>query len=153
VRLILTIEAQNCTENGLAKILKETIEELLFLTNRNINLEKLNNYGNEFESIAIIPTCVDDNFWEILGWKERKQIWRKKKEADIRLRMDYYKFMKESYENKRLMFIDIIIKSIQVVQEKSKGDFKGNELIKDIMKAVNVTQEQLDYLNNKSYKT
>lgn len=150
MRIFITIEAQNCTENGLAEIMRTVDKELSFVTDE--KLEHIDNYGTEFQEIAIIPTCVDDNFWEILGWKERKQIWRKKKEADIRLRMDYYKFMKESYENKRLMFIDIIIKSIQVVQEKSKGDFKGDELIKDIMKAVNVTQEQLDYLNNKSYK-
>ena len=146
MRIFITIEAQNCTENGLAEIMREVDKELSFVTDE--NLEHSDNYGTEFQEIAIIPSCMDDNFWEILGWKERKQIWRKKKEADSRLRMDYYKFMKESYENKRLMFIDIIIKSIQVVQEKSKGDFKGNELIKDIMKAVNVTQEQLDYLNN-----
>ena len=146
MRIFITIEAQNCTENGLAEIMREVDKELSFVTDE--KLEHIDNYGTEFQEIAIIPSCMDDNFWEILGWKERKQIWRKKKEADIRLRMDYYKFMKESYENKRLMFIDIIIKSIQVVQEKSKGDFKGNELIKDIMKAVNVTQEQLDYLNN-----
>lgn len=150
MRIFITIEAQSVDESGIDNIMRTVDKELSFVTDE--KLEHIDNYGTEFQEIAIIPTCVDDNFWEILGWKERKQIWRKKKEADIRLRMDYYKFMKESYENKRLMFIDIIIKSIQVVQEKSKGDFKGDELIKDIMKAVNVTQEQLDYLNNKSYK-
>lgn len=150
MRIFITIEAQSVDESGIDNIMRTVDKELSFVTDD--KLEHIDNYGTEFQEIAIIPTCVDDNFWEILGWKERKQIWRKKKEADIRLRMDYYKFMKESYENKRLMFIDIIIKSIQVVQEKSKGDFKGDELIKDIMKAVNVTQEQLDYLNNKSYK-
>ena len=122
MRIFITIEAQNCTENGLAEIMREVDKELSFVTDE--KLEHIDNYGTEFQEIAIIPSCMDDNFWEILGWKERKQIWRKKKEADIRLRMDYYKFMKESYENKRLMFIDIIIKSIQVVQEKSKAILK-----------------------------
>ena len=45
------------------------------------------------------------------------------------------------------MFIDIIVKSIQVVQERSRGDFKGKELISDILKALNVTQDQLTQLN------
>lgn len=150
MRIFITIEAQSVDESGIDNIMRTVDKELSFVTDE--KLEHIDNYGTEFQEIAIIPSCMDDNFWEAFGWKERKQIWRKKKEADIRLRMDYYKFMKESYENKRLMFIDIIIKSIQVVQEKSKGDFKGDELIKDIMKTVNVTQEQLDYLNNKSYK-
>lgn len=70
-----------------------------------------------------------------------------KREADIRLRMDYERFIRETPENKRLMFIDIIVKSIKVVQEKSKGDFRGNDLISDVLNALEVTQEQLDYLN------
>lgn len=145
--LLLTIEAQNATENGLAKIFGDTLCQLKFVTDREAGLEDINNYGTEFRSVAIIPTCLDDHSWEILGWKERKQIWRKKREADIRLRMDYYRFVKETPENKRLMFIDIIVKSIKVVQEKSKGDFRGNELINDILKALNVTQKELDDLN------
>lgn len=144
--LFMTIESQIGAEN-LSNILRNTIAQLSFLTNQDIGLEDIDNYGTEFRIISIIPTCLDDHSWEILGWKERKQIWRKKREADIRLRMDYYRFVKETPENQRLMFIDIIVKSIKVVQEKSKGDFRGNELIADILKALNVTQKQLDNLN------
>ena len=61
--------------------------------------------------------------------------------------MDYERFIKETPEIKRLMYIDVIIKSIIVVQERSKGDFKGKELISDILKTLNVTREQLDKLN------
>ena len=142
----MTIESQIGAEN-LSNILRNTIAQLSFLTNQDIGLEDIDNYGTEFRIISIIPTCLDDHSWEILGWKERKQIWRKKREADIRLRMYYYRFVKETPENQRLMFIDIIVKSIKVVQEKSKGDFRGNELIADILKALNVTQKQLDNLN------
>ena len=145
--LLLTIEAQNATENGLAKIFGDTLCQLKFVTDRKAGLEDIDNYGTEFRIISIIPTCLDDHTWEILGWKERKQIWRKKREADIRLRMDYYRFVKETAENQRLIFIDIIVKSIKVVQEKSKGDFRGDELIADILKTLNVTQEQLNNLN------
>ena len=147
MRLYLTIEAQNCTENGLAKILKETINELSFLTDESTDLENQTNYGTEFRQITIIPSCMDDRFWNILGWNERKQIWRKKGEADIRLRMNYDRFIKETPKIQRLLFIDIIIKSINIVQERSKGDFKGNELIRDILVALNVSMEELKQLN------
>ena len=150
LKLFLTIEAQNATENGLAKILWETTKELNFVTDRTKDLENENNYGTEFRSIAIIPSCMDDHFWSVLGWKERKLIWRKKGEADIRLRMDYERFMKETDANKRLMFIDIIVKSIQVVKERSKGDFQGDQLIKDILLALNVSKEELNQLNDKN---
>ncbi len=142
--LLLTIEAQS---NDLSIIMRETIKELNFVTDKSKGLTEIDNYGTEFCFISIIPSCMDDGFWNALGWKERKQIWRKKREADIRLRMDYDRFVNETPENKRLMFIDIIVKSIQVVQERSKGDFKGNDLIRDILSALDVTEEQLNQLN------
>ena len=144
----MTIETQADVADILGAIFWETKCQLSFITDKEAGLEEVDNYGTEFRLISVIPTCLDDQFWEASGWKERKQIWRKKKEADIRLRMDYDRFVRETPENQRLMFIDIIVKSIQAVQEKSKGDFRGNELIADILKALNITQDQLDQLNN-----
>ncbi|MDO4544346.1 MAG: Imm44 family immunity protein [Clostridia bacterium] len=152
MELFMTIETQVGAEN-LSDILRQTKKELLFITDREANLENVDNYGTEFRCIAVIPTCLDDGFWNASGWKERKQIWRKKKEADIRLRMDYDRFVRETPENQRLMFIDIIVKSIQVVQERSKGDFRGRELIADILKALGVTMEQLNHLNQGTTRT
>lgn len=138
MELHISIEAQNAFESGLAEILHEVSERLAFVAGEY--------YGTEFCLVAIIPTCVDDAYWNALGWKERVQVWRKKREADIRLRMDYARFVGESYENKRLMFIQIIVASVQALQERSKGDFKGDLLIRDILKALNVRQTQLDRL-------
>lgn len=144
MKLFLTLEAQS---KALSALLRQITRELRFVTDRETHLEDVDNYGTEFRLIAIIPTCVEDGFWNALGWKERKVIWRKKREADIRLRMDYDRFVNETPENQRLLYIDIIVKSIKVVQEKSTGDFRGNELIFDILKTLHVTQEQLDRLN------
>ena len=133
MRLYITVEAQNAMESGLARLLKEINSELDFITSKEKKLESKDNYGTEFKEIAIIPTCASEEYLKILGWKERKQIWRKKKEADIRLQMDYDRFISETEENKRLMFINVIVKSIEVVIERSKGDFNGQQLIKDIL--------------------
>lgn len=46
------------------------------------------------------------------------------------------------------MFADIIIKSIRVVQNKSDGDFKGDKLTRDILKALDITKEQLELIKN-----
>ena len=141
VRLFISIEAQNSSDNGLAEILKITNKQLAPLLQKETEFSDC--YGSEFASIAIIPTCVSDDVWEILQWKERKHIWRKKRQADIRLRMDYNRFLHESEDNKFLMFVDIIVKSIQIVIEQSKGDFDGVKLINDILFMLNVSQEQL----------
>ena len=91
---------------------------------------------------------MSDEFWNAMGWKERKQIWRKKGEADIRLRMNYNRFIKETSKNQYLLFYDIIVKSLKVVQELSKGDFQGEALIKDILLALNISEENLKDLNS-----
>ena len=144
MRLFLTIEAQNATESGLSNLLKEINIELDFVTSKDRGLETVDNYGTEFKEIAIIPTCASEEYLKILGWKERKQIWRKKQEADIRLHMDYDRFINETEENKRLMFIHIIIKSIEVVIERANGDFNGQQLIDDILTKLKVKRGQLE---------
>ena len=147
MKLFITVEAQNCTENGLSKILKETIDKLTFLTDDSTDLENVNNYGTEFQLITIIPSCMDDGCWNALSWKERKQIWRKRKVADIRLRMDYERFMRETVSNRYLLFYDIIVQSIRAVQERSKGDFRGEQLINDILIALDITENKLKQLH------
>ena len=146
MELFMTLETE--IWSPLNEIFNDINKKLNFITNREADLENIDNYGTEFQSIAVIPTCFSDETWEFIGWKERKQIWRKKKEADIRLRMDYYQFKRSTLENKRLLTIDVIIKSLKVVQDRSKGDFKGEQLINDVLNALDVTQEQLDNLKH-----
>ena len=143
MELILTIEAQNATETGFSEIFREVNQKLSFITDSKAGLEDINNYGMEFRMISIIPTCVDDSVWGALGWKERVKVWRKKGEADIRLRMDYNRFVNETIYNKRLMFIEAIVTSIRIIQEKSRGDFKGDRLVSDSLAALNVQESQL----------
>lgn len=144
--LFITIESQNSSETGLDVIFYDVKKQLSFITNKENNLQDVDNYGNEFREIAIIPTCVEPSTWEGLGWKERNYVWRKKREADVRLRMDYERFASETPENKRLLFVDVIVKSIKALQTKSKGDFRGDALIADILDALSVTPEQLSNL-------
>lgn len=134
MELFLSLEGQNCTGNGLSAILFELQNKLHFLrTPDNVNPER---YGAEFDSISIIPTCVSDRVWIALGWKERILLKRKKHEADIRLRMDYEKFVKANDDKKREMFVQVIIDSIRAIQTRSKDDFNGEVLIEDILKAL-----------------
>ena len=134
MQLVLSVEGQDCKNIGLSAILAEIQSKLNFLSTPNIpNSQK---YGTEFDLIAIIPTCVDDRTWNALGWKERILLRRKSREADIRLRIDYEKFVNADENSKRDMFIKILIQSIRTIQVKSKGDFNGEVLIEDILMAV-----------------
>lgn len=141
MRLFLSIEAKKAEEIGLSNILSEVTNELSFITAKSADLESLNNYGTGFRTIAIIPTCVDDNFWNAIGWKER--VYARKGEADVRLRMDYERFVRETDQNKRLMFIDVIVKSIRKLKAKTTKDFDAEKLVADILSALNVKAEEL----------
>ena len=113
----------------------------------------MNNYGDEFVSIAIIPIIMPEKDHEF--YPERKLIKRKSKEADIRLFVDYNKFTQGSFSFddkekaqkydhiRRLLLIKNIIDSIMVVESRKKGNFQGVKLIKDIMQALNVTYDDL----------
>ena len=133
--MFISVEGQNCTEIGLSDILSDTVSKLRSITSLNEDMVKTR-YGEEFLSISIIPVCIDDSMWKCLGWKERILVLRKAKEADIRLRLDYFRFLGADNREKNEMFIDIIVKSIEELQLKSKNDFNGKLLIEDIIKAL-----------------
>lgn len=143
MNFFLSIEAEKAGEIGLAYIFTDIKNKLSFLRKDNPD------YGTEFDNIGVIPSCVSESMWQALGWKERRLISYKRKEADIRLRMDYSRFIAETDENKYLLFVEIIIRSILVVQAKSKGDFLGDKLIEDILTALNVTKHHLYNLNKR----
>lgn len=145
MKLILSVEAQNAFEIGFGEILKEVTESIKSINDNSLVSES--KYGNEFVSIGIIPSCMDEKMWTALGWKERKLIKRKKREADIRIKMDYDCFIRESPSNKRLIFIKTIVESLKIVQENSKSDFKGEELINDILFLLNVSLDELNNIN------
>ncbi len=115
-------------------------KKLDFICNREKDLENIDNYGTEFKLIAIITMIVTQERID-RGFKERRYISRKNKEADIRLNINRDKFFNATPEKQRLLYIKNIIDSINVVIEKSKGDFRGEDLKRDILKALDVTQE------------
>lgn len=124
---------------------RDITKKLDFVCSREKNLENIDNYGTEFKLIAIITMIVTQERID-RGFKERRYISRKNKEADIRLNIEKDIFYNATPEKQRLLYIKNIIDSINVVIEKSKGDFRGEDLKRDILKALDVTQEQLDNL-------
>lgn len=111
-----------------------------------------NYYGNEFESISIIPIIMPESMHE--NYKERKLIRGKLFEADVRLYVDYQRFIRgrfdieaEPYKQERLLLLlKNIVDSIMVLESWKKGDFQGEKLIEDILKAMNMKREDLEKL-------
>jgi len=105
-------------------------------------------YGAEFKSIGIITMILSD---DLAKTPERKLINRKKKEADIRLKIDYYKFVNSDADTQFFLYLKNIIESIKVVNEKKKEDFNGDKLIEDILSVFGLTMDKLLYVLEKEH--
>jgi hypothetical protein len=152
--MLLGFALETCPPVGdlLIPIQKEIRENLSFVTKRNAGLEKVDNYGMEFEDVGIISICISQELIDVGWFKERVLAKRKAKEADIRLRMNYDKFISSPPEIQRLMYIENIVRSIRALQKKSKGDFRGEELIKDILEALDVMENDLEEFKEEKNK-
>lgn len=151
MRIFLSAEYEHKAGLAYYNTWKEVEEKLQFVCKENVGLEKDDTYGTEFENMGIISVIVPQDIKDH-GWKERRLIKRKAKEADIRLYMDYDRFIKETPENQKLMYIKNILDSIDVVIERSKGDFRGEQLKQDILNALSVTMEDINSLEKNSIK-
>ena len=60
MQLFLSVEAQTPASEKIMKIINELSQKIDFVTNRDLNLENVNNYGTEFSLICIIPTCLSN---------------------------------------------------------------------------------------------
>jgi|GEM_PF-3545044 len=144
MKLFLGLEAQQPASRAIAEIISEVRNKLRSSTNTEHLLEGNNGkYGEEFDDIAIIPTCSSKAVIESLGWKERRLVRFKKKDADIRLMIDYDSFLEANSEEQRRLYVKCLLDSIKIVQEKSRQDFRGQELIDDIMKALSIDENYL----------
>ncbi len=138
LKITVNLMAENGRQSGAVDIILELGKKLGFLCSPETVEENAKKYGSEFEKIQINPYCASVATLQKLGWKEKKLVSHSKKSADIRLLINYERFMSETYENRRLLVIDIILKSIQVIGEKSKTEFKTDVLTEDILNALNI---------------
>ena len=117
-----------------------------------LNKMQENDYGKEFISILICPIIMPSDMQT--DYKERKLISRKKHEADIRLHVDYYKFVQgkldinrfDYLKQRRLLLTKNIVDSIMVIENRKKEDFQGKRLIDDILNVLKISKDELNVL-------
>ena len=102
---------------------------------KKLNSIEISNYSSDLDEVSILPECFAD--WCLLGeeYKERRYISWQNRFADIRLRIDFYKFKNSDHSTRKGIVYDTIIESIKIVDEKvkkAKKHFDGEKLMKDI---------------------
>lgn len=94
-------------------------------------------YGMELERIAVISIIMRSKFYENDGYRERKHYSKKTKEADIRLRIDYGKFLTADEHLRKEIYIAHILEAIRIAGEKAGKNFDLHRLLLDVEKLLN----------------
>ena len=93
---------------------------------------KHRHYGDDLTSIGIISILMRDEFFVGGGYKERTHYSRKRKDADIRLRIDYQTFIKASKEMQKEIYLNHIVESIRIAGKKAGPAFQTEQLVADV---------------------
>ena len=88
-------------------------------------------YDDSIDSLCIVFICVSEQKIENGYCKERKYISRKKKYADIRLRLPYLDYLQADETQRKSMCLDIIHSAIIIVQKKIPS-YPAERLYQDI---------------------
>jgi hypothetical protein len=114
-----------------------------------IKILELNDYGNEVESLGIIPIIVNlTPELEVAGFfKERKLFKRKAKDADIRLRINFEKFANSDRYTQKLLLIKNTIESVRVLGGKANKDFDSIRLENDILNLFEIEKAVIEKIN------
>ena len=104
------------------------------------------NYGNGLSDISIMPIIIkiDENMEKEGLFKNRILYKQKSKEADIRLRINYDKFINGDKQVKRLLIIENIINSIREISKKVKEEFNAKKMEEDILNLFKLSIDDLD---------
>ena len=110
-------------------------------------------YGEELEDIAIITILVQEQFLENGGYKERRLFQRKTHSADIRLRINYKKFMCATSEKRYEMYVQHILDSIACLKSKVSTAFRFQELLSDVREILSQNDVQQACVRIKHFPT
>ena len=135
--------------NGITKDMSTDIADYYIQIEKKINsLLKSNDYGDALldGGIGIIMTIYSKKYLETIKkdtgkeFPERIIYRRKTKDSDVRLRVDYEKFIESTGETRKGLILQNIIDSILALNEKIKKHkdvkFLGEKLVNDLASAL-----------------
>ena len=130
MKLFLSHEAETPASDIISKLRNEITEKFSLLSMKRNEAY----YGKDVSTLCIITTCVSESFLKNTGWKNRIHYSKKDMITDIRLNMNYEKFIVSDVQAQRQMYKLNIIDSITSFKNKYPSlDFNSELLICDIL--------------------
>ena len=111
----------------------EMIMRCFYIVDAQMQVTSMSKYCDVIDTIGIIPFSGPEE--RMADWKERKYISWKRREADIRLRIDFDSFVNASFEVQQEIVNKIIIQSLKVIKsicDNKKVRFDIDALLQDV---------------------
>lgn len=124
MEIFLGAEIEGPATNKWFELQKEFSESLLVLREKN--------YGETLTSIGVISIIMRPEFFEDGGYKERRFYSAKRKEADIRLRIEYTDFVNANKEMQKRIYRAHILEAISIAGNKAGREFDLRRLLSDV---------------------
>ena len=125
IKFFLTQQSEGKAFWAIHKI-QLVVEEKLCLLSKNM-------YGNELNNIFFLTICMSDEKYNVGGFGEKTYFDRKKAEISIWKRLDYYSFIKLSYDMQYQTYVEHLIASLELLKPKLiKTGFDFDRFIIDI---------------------
>ena len=157
-KIILFISSEVDCMNGVSTEMSQNFKKIYENFRKNIqeNILNKNDYGDAIGDegcIGIIMTLYSKKFLnEIIQqtgkeFKERRMYMYKDRDSDIRLRVDYEKYLAGDESTKEKLTLKNIVDSILALDEQIKKHkdvtFKGEQLAKDICEYFNFNPKSI----------
>lgn len=95
------------------------------------------------DNISMIPILLTEEALLRMEYKERKYVTKKRRYADMRLKMDFLEFVQGDDEHKVQMSMDMMRKAIEYVASKV-SDFKKELFIEDLLSVIKEVYPQMN---------
>lgn len=111
-------------------------DELYSLSKQISNSVQKKQYSDVINTIGIVPIIAPQELLDEGMWKEKVHVSKPYQFADVQLCINYDEFINANNEVKRELYIKNILNSIRAVGKKLRKNFEAEEMINDILSAM-----------------
>ena len=111
-----------------------------------------NEYGSALTSVGVFAIIMKEEMYDSGGYCERQYYSKVRKEADIRLRLNYKSFCNAEPEKRVELYEQHVSRALEIAADKAKiadPEFQRDKLVYDVIQAFGLTEKE-EKVKNKS---
>lgn len=111
-----------------------------------------NEYGSALISVGVFAIIMKEEMYDSGGYCERQYYSKVKKEADIRLRLNYKNFCNAKPEKRMELYKQHVSRALEIAANKAKAadpEFQGDKFVSDVRRAFGLPEKE-EKMENKN---